>query len=438
MYRAFLSLYLLIALSLLVTGWGLDKLWHHYNAEPVISTQDKDMMRLVELHLTGVAARDDPSLLNQQTHAVTSLIPLEDFAQSQMLRSLLAGATVVVNDEAGNKLLYRRLGQTGQVVRLEQAQSVVQRTRLYDLLIIAFYAAMALVVLFWIWPLSRDLGKLEKQTRLVGKDLVPGDMSFSAASPVRDLASAFNGMSRRIRDLLVSHQEMTCAVSHELRTPLARMKFGLELASDSSELSQVHRHLEGVRQDVTEMDRLISQLLTYVTFEQGDQQLNLQAGDLGFLLTRLTEQLNIDIDRKALTLSVQDHLQQPVVCEWHLMERAILNILQNAIRYARQQIVVVLACDDGKYCVRIEDDGPGIPAAERTRIFNSFVRLNHDAEAPASGFGLGLAIVRRIMAWHGGTATAGQSPLGGAAFMLQWPAGDQPDRSSSPSREAIS
>lgn len=426
MYRAFLSLYLLIALSLLVTGWGLDKLWQHYNAEPVISTQDKDLMRLVELHLTGVAAKADTTLLNQQTQSQTTLIPLEDFAQSQMLRSLQTGATVVVHDATGNKLLYRRLGQTGQVIRLEQTQSVMQRSRVYDLLIIAFYAAMALVVLFWVWPLSRDLGKLEKQTRLVGKNLVPGDLGLGAASPVRDLASAFNGMSRRIRGLLVSHQEMTCAVSHELRTPLARMKFGLELASDSPDLEQVRRHLAGVRQDVTEMDRLINQLLTYVSFEQGDQPLNLQAGDLGYLVTRLVEQLDVDIRQASVTITVQNRLAQPVICEWHLMERAILNILHNAIRFARQKIVVVLESSDGDYCVRVEDDGPGIPAGDSERIFNSFVRLNHDAQAPASGFGLGLAIVRRIMIWHKGTATAGDSPLGGAVFELRWPVSASP------------
>lgn len=426
MYRAFLSLYLLIALSLLVTGWGLDKLWQHYHAEPVISAQDKDLMRLVELHLSGVVAEGDATLLNQQTHSETSLIPLEDFAQSQMLRSLEAGATIVVNDETGNKLLYRRLGQTGQVIRLEQPRSVMQRSRVYDLLIIAFYAAMALVVLFWIWPLSRDLGKLEKQTRLVGKNLVPGDLSLGAASPVRDLASAFNGMSRRIRGLLVSHQEMTCAVSHELRTPLARMKFGLELASESPDLLQARRHLAGVRQDVTEMDRLINQLLTYVSFEQGDQPLNLQAGDLDYLVTRLNKQLDVDIKQKSLILAIHNRLEQPVICEWHLMERAILNILQNAVRFARREIVVVLACDDENYCVRIEDDGPGIPLADRKRIFNSFVRLNNDIQAPASGFGLGLAIVSRIMIWHKGTATARDSSLGGAAFELRWPVAKGP------------
>lgn len=426
MYRAFLSLYLLIALSLLVTGWGLDKLWQHYNAEPVISAQDKDLMRLVELHLTGVAVEGDTTLLNQQTHATTSLIPLDDFAQSQMLRSLQSGATVVVNDQAGNKLLYRRIGQTGQVIRLEQTQTVVQRARVYDLLVIAFYGAMALVVLFWIWPLSRDLGKLEKQTRLVGGNVVPGDLSLGAASPVRDLAAAFNGMSRRIRELLVSHQEMTCAVSHELRTPLARMKFGLELASDSPDLGQARRHLAGVREDVTEMDRLINQLLTYVSFEQGDQPLNLQAGDLDYLVARLIEQLAVDIKQKSLTVTVQDHLARPVICEWHLMERAILNLLHNALRFARQQVLVILDCKDGEYCVRIEDDGSGIPGADHERIFNSFVRLNNDSQAPASGFGLGLAIVRRIMIWHKGTATAGNSPLGGAAFELRWPASEGP------------
>lgn len=419
MYRAFLSLYLLIALSLLVTGWGLDKVWQLYSPEAGVSLQDEDLVRLVETRLLSAPDGSGLAWLNEQMHFRTELIPLEDFAQSRLLEDLRRGDPAVVNDAGGNKFIYRRLGAGTQVIKLEQKSARSPRPRLYDALVVVFYVAMAVAVLFWVWPLSRDLAKLEKQTGLIGRQGVPGDLHVRGTSPVRNLAAAFNGMARRIRDLLLSHQEMTCAVSHELRTPLARMKFGLELASEAENLPMVRRQLAGVRQDVSEMDALINQLLTYVGYEQNEKSLDLQAGDMGYLIERCTRQL--DLHGAGFDLEFHNLHPGPVVCEWHLMERAVVNVLQNASRFARNRIRITLSVCEGDYLCCVEDDGPGIPVADRERVFQSFVRLTQEGQPPNSGFGLGLAIVRRILNWHKGTAIVGESTLGGARFELRWP-----------------
>ena len=109
-----------------------------------------------------------------------------------------------------------------------------------------------------------------------------------------------------------------------------------------------------------------------------------------------------------------------VVCDVHLIETVLRNLLYNAIRYANRQIRVSFAVvEQQRYLLSVEDDGPGIPEADRERVFGSFVQLGRSA-GEKTGFGLGLAIVQRIVEWHGGTARAEQSPLGGARFVIEW------------------
>jgi signal transduction histidine kinase len=102
------------------------------------------------------------------------------------------------------------------------------------------------------------------------------------------------------------------------------------------------------------------------------------------------------------------------------METVLRNLLYNATRYARRQIrVTFFIRPDGVYDLRVEDDGPGIPEADRERIFDSFVQL----ESPGGqkkGYGLGLAIVKRIVEWHGGKVSVTRSMLGGAGLVVTW------------------
>jgi len=103
------------------------------------------------------------------------------------------------------------------------------------------------------------------------------------------------------------------------------------------------------------------------------------------------------------------------------MERVLRNIVQNAHRYAESKVLVSLGCYDTNYYISVEDDGPGIPPEDRERVFQSFVRLRMNTSFDKSGFGLGLAIVARIIKWHNGYVRAEESRWGGAKFVVSWP-----------------
>jgi two-component system OmpR family sensor kinase len=102
------------------------------------------------------------------------------------------------------------------------------------------------------------------------------------------------------------------------------------------------------------------------------------------------------------------------------MQTAIQNLIQNALGYAKTSILLTLKVMPQQFIIEVDDDGEGVPPEQRERIFESFVRI-YCEPTNRSGFGLGLALVKRIMDWHLGSASCAQSPLGGARFTLVWP-----------------
>ena len=99
------------------------------------------------------------------------------------------------------------------------------------------------------------------------------------------------------------------------------------------------------------------------------------------------------------------------------------NLGDNAVRHARGRVALAVAARNGWAELHVDDDGPGVPAADRTRVFDRFVRLDDARGRAAGGSGLGLAIVAEVVARHGGTVVLGDGPLGGARVTVRLPAG---------------
>lgn len=423
MRRAFLSLYSLIVVAVIAVGWGLDQFWQNHSPNERITESERQLLQVAEYWLAQVPQDERQEALAKIEHQIglpISLHSYEDFANTRIFEKISVGEPVLVETEEA-RFLYQRLRPSELIIRIRQELPDAPDPLIYNLLLLVFYLAIALVIFIWVWPLSRDLDKLEKQTKLVGSDAVPPQLRIAPSSAVYDLASAFNRMGQRVRDLLASHKEMTYAVSHELRTPLARMKFGLEMANDFDDVQKIKKQLAGVREDVTEMDLLVNQLFAYAGFEHSDGKLDLQPGDMDAFIQHLISRAQSTPTQKELHYQFTNELgDELVVCEWYLMERVILNLLHNAQRYAKSQIHVILRKAGEKYQLLVDDDGPGIPPQERERIFQSFIRLTDHTNAQTRGLGLGLAIVRRIIQWHNGKAFAGVSPLGGARVGVEW------------------
>jgi signal transduction histidine kinase len=422
MNRAFVSLYLIIVLSIILLGLVLNKFWDEVNPPSDVDPAVADLIVLIEQKLHDNKQVDKDALLAETSAALKhqmELSSLQNFSKTDIAEIIKQGNLVSVQDESKH-YFYKRLANSDDVLMLAYPAEQTRRSALYIGFILLFYSAIAGAVFLWVWPFTRDLARLTQHTKQIGKDGQQNPIFISTRSVIYPFANAFNLMAKRLNDVMRSQKEMTLAVSHELRTPLARMKFALAITEEQDLPVSLQRQLKGINKDIVEMESLINSFLAYAGFDQQSQQLNQREGYIQDLIQNITARLLSHQEGK-IKIKVNDETRgQPIICEWSLMQTAIQNLIHNALGYARELILVSIKITATDFIIEIDDDGPGVPTEQQTRIFESFVRIYSEL-ANRSGFGLGLALVKRIMEWHLGFVSCTHSPLGGAKFTLMWP-----------------
>jgi two-component system sensor histidine kinase RstB len=353
--------------------------------------------------------------------------PVEIIEQAQDERleneaKRLADREVILIQLAGEQeLYYRRISQSTHIIKLGPFEDSATLENLQIILMFVFSILIALAVLLWIYPLSRDIRQLGLATRSFGQ----GDFSVRASGKRRSalyrLSKTFNSMADRIQSLMSSHKELTNAVSHELRTPIARLRFGMEMLQDSTREEDRRRFMDSMNSDIDELDQLVAELLTYARFDRDRPELTFQRQEIEPWLGEAVRQAAMGKDDLRIEFDVDGHELKYARFDPLLMARALSNLLENAARYAQTRVQVVFSSDGDCFRLIVDDDGPGIPEQERETVFNAFKRLDSSRDRGTGGYGLGLAIAQRISEWHGGEISVVDSPLGGARFEIRWP-----------------
>ena len=274
-----------------------------------------------------------------------------------------------------------------------------------------------------VFPIIRRLFKrLENLQRGVQR-FGEGDLSVrvptQGTDEVADLARQFNAAAGRIEDLVQSHKTLLANASHELRSPLARIRMGLELMGGDA---SVARAKQEIQRNITELDQLVDEILLASRLDAPDVDVGTPES-LDLIGLAAEECARVDAD-----LQLQPGMSQlevPAIAK--LLRRAVRNLLENARRYSEGEITLTLAAEDGMAVVRVQDHGPGVPAAQRERIFEKFYRLPGASER-SGGVGLGLSLVRSIAQHHGGSVVCEDRTDGatGASFVLRLPLAVQP------------
>ncbi len=337
-------------------------------------------------------------------------------------RKLQQGELVVVDNNQAAERYYQRIGDSLYVLKAGPIGQpfLIQAFAAIVLIILAVLVAVA--VYAWVRPVWRDLSTLDRTAAAFGQGDFAARMDVSSRAALRGLAEAFNGMADRIQRLIRSHQDLTNAVSHELRTPVARLRFGIDMLQDATEERDRQRYVSGMRADIDELDALIAELLTYARFDRDGPNLVFNRRELGKWLEEFIGHMRHETEKVAVVLNSHgSECDDEAAFEPRLMARALGNLLRNARRHARERVEVGYEIQNGLCRLWVDDDGPGIPAEERERILEPFARLDDSRDRTSGGVGLGLAIVRQIMSWHGGQVAVTESPAGGARLTLRWP-----------------
>lgn len=295
------------------------------------------------------------------------------------------------------------------------------RTVIYMVLAYAMLGVLlGIVLFFWVRPHWRDLEKLRLAAQRFGDNDLSSRIQLSKRSNIRDLAVHFNQMAARIEGLIANQRELTNAVSHELRTPIARLSFELDQLKGQTDPSQNIQLIADMYADLGELEEMVSELLTYASLEHGAKVINRERIQAPDWLDSVVGSVALEAEAAGVLLSIQACDVESIRVEPRFMARAVINLLRNAIRYADQRVEVSLILDEQGYHVLVNDDGPGVPLEGRSMIFEPFSRLDASRDRRTGGFGLGLALVRRVSQWHGGKVEVGDSPWGGASFRMTW------------------
>ena len=222
-------------------------------------------------------------------------------------------------------------------------------------------------------------------------------------------------------------RDFVANVSHELRTPLTAIQGYVEALRDEDppEPDEAGRFLEIIARQASRMDRLVRDLLRLARLEAGHEPVDPVQTDLEALFADVATELEGPLDAKTQrVVTAVDPPARSLFVDGTKLHDALRNLVENAVAYAPPSTTIELAArrGDDHVVITVSDEGPGIPEADLTRIFERFYRVDKARSRESGGTGLGLSIVKHLVEILGGEVTAGNRPSRGAVFSIRLPA----------------
>jgi signal transduction histidine kinase len=274
---------------------------------------------------------------------------------------------------------------------------------------------MALIILaVSVWAVRRvtaPLGSLAAAAERLGQNVGAPPLPETGTTETRAAARAFNDMQTRLRNLIENRTRLLAAVSHDLRTPLTLLRLRAETVENNEERDKMLA-------TIGEMDALIGTTLQFARDDSASEPQ--QQVDLAALVHSIVNEM------ADAGVPVRMQPAAPVLyrCRPAALKRAVRNLLDNAVKYGRTGSAEIRRVA-GAVEIDIDDDGPGIPAAELARVLEPFYRLEESRSRETGGVGLGLAIAHSVVQAHGGKLTLNNRPTGGLRASIVLPRNDQ-------------
>jgi signal transduction histidine kinase len=245
---------------------------------------------------------------------------------------------------------------------------------------------------------------------------------------------------RREYELAALRSEFVSNVSHELRTPLAQIRMFAEtllLGRVRSPEERV-RSLEIIDQEARRLTHLVENVLHFSRSERRAIRVAPESTDLSRLVREVVDGFRPLARARQTTVKLE--LEEGITAwvDQSALRQVLLNLLDNAVKYGPpgQTVTVATSAGAGRVWIRVDDEGPGIPEADRERIWDRFSRLEREAASAVAGTGIGLAVVRDLVRLHGGRVWADEAPSGGARFIVELPVASAAGHPAAPSGDA--
>jgi signal transduction histidine kinase len=269
------------------------------------------------------------------------------------------------------------------------------------LALLSFILLLSYLLLRW-W-LLRPLEALSTAVGEISRGNFNHQVPHSGGNELGRLAIAFNGMARRIREMIASKEQLLIDVSHELRSPLTRARVALEFLGDSEPKRQI-------AEEIKEVDKMVHELLEEARLESGQVGLDLHPTDFDELIRDTVTKY----ETSNHPIRYQPSSRQcRLVVDGDRMRIVLRNIIENSLKYSPKGDPIEIRLDetDSGATIAVQDHGVGIPPEDVLRVFEPFYRVDKSRTRSTGGFGLGLSLCKKIVTAHGGTINL-QSELG--------------------------
>jgi signal transduction histidine kinase len=395
--------------------------------------------------LSPVLAAGDPELIAQvvdsEGHVLSSdqvivgLPPMSDFdptgpAMEVVRVDQLAGGQAAADDEGPFVVAIRRLDQGASPQAVLVVGSLGDAAEALDaaapLLFAGVPALVALVgVLTWIMtgqalqPVERIRAEAHNISASALDKRVPVPDS---RDEIHRLAVTINEMLQRLETSVVRQRQFVSDSSHELKSPLAALRTILEVAERDGQPASPDV-LTDLQSEVDRLERLVEDLLYLAAFDEGRPKRSFVEVSLDQIVR--DEIASVSRSRQLL-IDSSDLAPVRILGDPHQLSRLVRNLTENAVRFAHTGIWIATEEVDSSALLTVSDDGPGVPLADRSRVFDRFVRLDESRNRQSGGAGLGLAVTAAIVSAHGGELAIIDSLHGGASFQVRLPKTESP------------